>query len=120
MFHQVANVFAFSLCRRWNYTENTQNPNCLLGALLRENFPGVVQLPGEGMVPEPRLKWEHYQAPRLPENTHVNGVLCTSMADKVLGDFLVTIILPNKNYTMLYLVISYSYVHLYGIIAEQP
>jgi hypothetical protein len=86
----------------WNYPENTRNPNCLLGALLREHFPGVVQLPGEGMVPEPGLKWEHYQAALLPENTHVNGVVCASVADKVLADFWVTIILPNNKYTISY------------------
>ena len=112
MFHQVATVFAFSLCRGWNYPENTRNPNCLLGALLREHFPGIVQLPGEGMVPEPGLKWEHYQAALLPENTRVNGVLCASVADKVLADFWVTIILPNKKYTMLYLVISFQIISL--------
>lgn len=39
------------------------------------------------MVPEPGLKWEHYQAALLPENTHVNGVVCVSVADKVLADF---------------------------------
>ena len=108
----IANVFAFSLCRGWTYPENTRNPNCLLGALLREHFPGLVQLPGEGKVPEPGLNWEHYQAARLPENTHVNGFLCLSVADKVLADFWVTILFPNKKLTILYLVITVQIISL--------
>ena len=75
-----------------------------------------MQLPGEGMVPEPGLNWEHYQAALLPENTHVNGVVCMSMADKVLADFWVSI----QCYILLFASKSFHYssVHLFGIIAE--
>lgn len=36
--------------------------NGILGILLREHYPGMVTLPGEGNVPEPTRTWYHYVA----------------------------------------------------------
>ncbi|KAE8804001.1 methionyl-tRNA synthetase [Hordeum vulgare] len=36
--------------------------NCVIGILLKEHFPGMVTLPGEGNVPEVARTWDHYKA----------------------------------------------------------
>src|ERR1041384_5290428 len=71
------NVFVFLFCRAWTYPEGARNPNCLLGAVLKEQFPGLVQLPGEGRVPEPGLTLPHYKAARCHQmnaSTTLNAV----------------------------------------------
>ena len=74
-----------------------QNPNCLLGALLKEQFPGLVQLPGEGRVPEPGLTWPHYIAALAPPDERINGVECRTRADMVVATFWVTILISSQH-----------------------
>ena len=77
-----------------------RNPNGILGVLIRRNFPGLVQLPGENQVPEPGLHWEHYVAAQTSPNTTINGVECHTRADMVLNGFWVISLLHNKNLTI--------------------
>jgi hypothetical protein len=74
-----------------------RNPNCLLGALLKEQFPGLVQLPGEGRVPEPGLTWPHYIAASAPPDERINGVECRTRADMVVATFWVTILISSQH-----------------------
>ena len=62
MFMLISDDFPFLYCRGWKYGERVRNPNSILGVLIRQNFPGLVQLPGENQVPQPGLFWEHYVA----------------------------------------------------------
>ena len=89
----TANVFVFLFCRAWTYPEGARNPNCLLGVVLKEQFPGLVQLPGEGRVPEPGLTWPHYLAASAPPDERINIVDCRTRADMVVASFWVTILI---------------------------
>src|SRR3954470_5111901 len=60
----LSDGFVFLYCRGWIYSNGVRNPNSILGVLVRENFPGLVQLPGPDEVPQPGLKWEHFVLPR--------------------------------------------------------
>ena len=100
MFMQISNGFAFLYCRGWTYAKGVHNPNGILGLLIRQNFLGLVQLPVENSVPEPRLHWEHYVAAQAPENMTINGVECHTRADMVFNGFWVISLLHNKNLTI--------------------
>ena len=100
MFMQISNGFAFLYCRGWTYAKGVRNPNGILGVLIRQNFPGLVQLPVENSVPEPGLHWEHYVASQAPANMTINGVECHTRADMVLNGFWVISLLHNKNFTI--------------------
>ena len=86
------NVFVFLFCRAWTYPEGARNPNCLLGAVLKEQFPGLVQFPIEGRVPEPGLTWPHYKAAPAPPDERINNVECRTKADMVVATFWVSIL----------------------------
>ena len=45
MFMKISNGFAFLYCMGWKYAEGVHNPNDILGVLVRQNFPGLVQFP---------------------------------------------------------------------------
>jgi hypothetical protein len=65
MFATIANNFGFSLCRGWmlvGVEGEYRHVNDILGILLKEHFPGMVTLPGEGKVPESARTWDHYKA----------------------------------------------------------
>ena len=100
MFQQISNGFALLYCRGWTYAKGVRNPNGILGVLIRENFPGMVQLPVENSVPEPGLHWEHYVAAQALPNTIINGVECHTRADMVLNGFRVISLLHNKKLTI--------------------
>ena len=85
----LSDGFAFLCCRGWTYAKGVRNPNGILGVLIRQNFPGLVQLPGEDQVPQPGLFWEHYVAAPAPPNTIINGVECETRADMVFNGFCV-------------------------------
>ena len=87
MFMQISDGFAFSYCRGWTYAKGVRNPNGILGVLIRQNFPGLVQFPGEDQVPMPGLFWEHYIAASALANTIIDGVKCDTRADMVFNDF---------------------------------
>src|ERR1041385_8195168 len=88
----TTNVFVFLFCRGWTYPEGVRNPNCLLGAVLKEHFPRLVQLPIEGRVPEPGLTWPHYNAASAPPDECINNVECCTRADMVVATFWVNIL----------------------------
>ena len=64
--------------------------------LVRENFPGLVQMPGPDQVPQPGLFWEHYRATPAPPETTINGVECHTRADMVINGFWVISVSHNK------------------------
>jgi len=88
----TANVFVFLFCRAWTYPEGARNPNCLISVVLKEQFPRLVQLPGEGRVPEPGLTWQHYKAALAPPDECINNVECHTKADMVVATFWVSIL----------------------------
>ena len=96
----ISNGFAFLYCRGWTYAKGVRNPNDILGVLIKQNFPRLVQLPVENSVSEPRLHWEHYVAAQAPPNTTINGVECHTKDDMVLNGFWVISLLHNKNLTI--------------------
>ena len=89
--------FTFLYCRGWAYASGVRNPNGILGVLIRQNFPGLVQLPDDDSPPQPGLFWEHYIAVEAPSNTTVNGVECHTRADMVLNGFWVISLSHNEN-----------------------
>ena len=74
---QIYDGFTFLYCRGWKYGQGVRNPNDTLGVLIRQNFLGLVQFPGEDSVPQPGLFWEHYVASAAPPNTIINGANAT-------------------------------------------
>jgi hypothetical protein len=92
----LSDGFVFLYCRGWIYGNGVRNPNSILGVLVRENFPGLVQLPGPDEVPQPGLKWEHYCAAPAPPDTTINGVECHTRADMVINGFWVISVSHNK------------------------
>ena len=68
--------------------------------LVKENFPGLIQLPGPDQVPQPGLFWEHYCAASAPPDTIINGVECHTRADMVFNGFWVISYSHNKNLTI--------------------
>ena len=68
--------------------------------LVRENFPGLIQLPGPDQVPQPGLFWENYCAASAPSDTIINGVECHTRADMVVNGFWVISVSHNKNFTI--------------------
>src|ERR1041385_6167656 len=92
----LSDGFVFLYCRGWIYGNGVLNPNSILGVLVRENFPGLVQLPGPDEVPQPGLKWELYCAVPAPPDTTINGVECHTRADMVINGFWVISVSHNK------------------------
>ena len=89
----LSDGFVFLYCRGWTYGNGVRNPNSILGVLVRENFPGLIQLPGPDQVPQPGLFWEHYCAASAPSDTIINGFECHQSRHGVqwlLGNFLFT------------------------------
>ena len=68
--------------------------------LVRENFPGLVQIPGPDEIPQPGLKWEHYCAAPAPPDTTINRVECHTRADMVINGFWVISVSHNKILTI--------------------
>jgi len=97
---QISDGFAFFYCRGWKYANGVRNPNGILGVLVRQNFPGLVQLLGEDQVSQPGLFWDHYVAAPAPPNTIINGVECGTRADMVFNGFWVISVSHNKNLTI--------------------
>jgi hypothetical protein len=92
----LSDGFVFLYCRGWTYGPRVRNPNSILGVLVRENFPGLVQMPGPDEVPQPGLFWEHYRAAPAPPETTINGVECHTRADMVINGFWVISVSHNK------------------------
>src|SRR3954466_7210079 len=96
LYLNLSDGFVFLYCRGWTYDNGVRNPNSILGVLVRENFPGLAQLPEPDEVPQPGLKCEPYWAAPAPPKTTINGVECHTRADMVINGFWVISVSHNK------------------------
>ena len=97
MYATIANNFGFSLCSGWKKagasTGKYRHVNGVLGSLIKEHYPGMVTLPGEGKVPEPACTWDHYKA--YEDLGVANNIEFHNKAERVFAELWVIIKFPS-------------------------
>ena len=99
MYATIANNFGFSLCSGWKKAGASRGKyrhvNGVHGNLIKEHYPGMVTLPGEGKVPEPACTWDHYKA--YEDLGVANNIEFHNKAERVFAELWVIIKFPSHN-----------------------
>ena len=92
-----SNNFGFTLCSGWKKAGASRGKyrhvNGVLGSLIKEHYPGMVTLPGEGKVPEPACTWDHYKA--YEDLGVANNIEFHNKAERVFAELWVIIKFPS-------------------------
>lgn len=103
MYATIANNFGFSLCSGWKKAGASEGKyrhvNGVLGSLIKEHYPGMVTLPGEGKVPEPARTWDHYKA--YEDLGVANNIEFHNKAERVFAELWVIIKFPSHTASLL-------------------
>ena len=94
MYATIAHNFGVSLCSGWTEVGDEEagkyrHMNMTIGILLKEHFPGMVTLPGEGNVPEVASTWDHYKA--CEDVGTFNNIEVHNKAERVFAELWVII-----------------------------